>query len=85
MARFAVFAFVAFLLAFPAGAIAEGKSQAQLQRDQEIREFIDALTKSYDEARHSCIGDKYEKDACLNAGSGITQEDLDRILNPPSS
>jgi hypothetical protein len=33
----------------------------------------------------SCFGDRYESDAEMNEGNTITDEEIQRILNPPRS
>ena len=85
MFRSAAILVIAVMVMMPWGARADQEASAAAQRDREIREYIDAITKANDENLHSCIADKWEKDEDLNADSGITQADLDRLLNPPGS
>lgn len=61
----------------------ETAKQTRIKAD--VLEYIAAITKSADENQHSCIADKWESDADLNADSGISEADLAALLNPPQS
>ncbi len=65
--------------------VAAEPARTQAEIDRDIRDYIAAITRAADENQHSCLADKWETDEELNADSGVTQEDVDRLLDPPQS
>ena len=84
MVRSVIIAAFLGVFALPIVAYA-GDAETKAQRLQDVREYIKAITEYADQNLHSCAADKWEKDEDLNAASGITDEELQSLLNPPQS
>lgn len=64
----------------PAGPAAAPSAAEQ----RAIEDYIAGITEAAARNHHSCFGDD-EPDADLNADSGVTPDDLARLVDPPQS
>ncbi|MCH7936706.1 MAG: hypothetical protein IH994_06405 [Proteobacteria bacterium] len=71
----ALFAALITPLALSGGARAEGKPVYDGELTVEMQGIVG----------EACFGDRYEKDEDINEGNRISEEEILRLINPPSS